>query len=63
MEVTAQYLGDSKFEVAARAQRVGCDQPRDNGGRGVGRGRAPGAAGAGGGWGGAGGGAWGASGG
>ncbi len=32
MEVTAQYLADSKFEVAARNHRVLCDQPRDNGG-------------------------------
>lgn len=32
MEVTAQYLGDSKFEVAARGHRIVCDQPRDNGG-------------------------------
>lgn len=32
MEVTAQYLGDSKFEVAARGHRVICDQPIENGG-------------------------------
>jgi len=32
MEATAQYLGDSKFEVAARRHRVICDQPLDNGG-------------------------------
>src|SRR5579863_9727036 len=32
MEVTAGYLGDSKFEVAARSHRVICDQPIDNGG-------------------------------
>ena len=32
MEVLAQYLGDSKFEVAARGHRVICDQPLDNGG-------------------------------
>jgi putative redox protein len=32
MEVLAQYLGDSKFEVAARGHRVICDQPPDNGG-------------------------------
>ena len=32
MEVTAQYLGDSKFEVAARGHRLICDQPVDNGG-------------------------------
>jgi putative redox protein len=32
MEVSAQYLGDSKFEVAARGHRLICDQPLDNGG-------------------------------
>ena len=32
MEVSAQYLGNSKFEVAARGHRVICDQPLDNGG-------------------------------
>jgi len=32
MEVSAQYLNDSKFEVAARGHRVICDQPVDNGG-------------------------------
>jgi uncharacterized OsmC-like protein len=32
VEVLAQYLGDSKFEVAARGHRVICDQPLDNGG-------------------------------
>ena len=32
MEVLAQYLGDSKFEVAARGHRVICDQPLDSGG-------------------------------
>jgi putative redox protein len=32
MEVLAQYLGGSKFEVAARGHRVICDQPIDNGG-------------------------------
>jgi uncharacterized OsmC-like protein len=32
MEVSANYLGDSKFEVAARSHRVICDQPLDNGG-------------------------------
>ena len=32
MEVTANYLGGSKFEVAARGHRVICDQPLDNGG-------------------------------
>ena len=32
MQVLAQYLGESKFEVAARGHRVICDQPMDNGG-------------------------------
>lgn len=32
MEVLAQYLGGSKFEVTARGHRVVCDQPLDNGG-------------------------------
>jgi putative redox protein len=32
MEVSAQYLGASRFEVAARGHRVICDQPLDNGG-------------------------------
>lgn len=32
MEVWAQYLGDSKFEVAAKGHRVICGQPLDNGG-------------------------------
>jgi uncharacterized OsmC-like protein len=32
MEVLAQYLGNSKFEVAARGHRAICDQPLDNGG-------------------------------
>ena len=32
MEVLAQYLGDSKFEVGVRDHRVICDQPVDNGG-------------------------------
>ena len=32
MEVSARYLGDTKFEVAARGHRVICDQPIDNGG-------------------------------
>jgi len=32
MEVTAQYVTDSKFEVSARGHRVICDQPLDNGG-------------------------------
>ncbi len=32
MEVTAEFLGDSRFEVQARRHRVICDQPADNGG-------------------------------
>ena len=32
MEVWARYLGNSKFEVAARGHRVICDQPLDNAG-------------------------------
>src|SRR5579864_4985135 len=32
MEVSAQYIKDSKFEVASRGHRVICDQPIDNGG-------------------------------
>ncbi len=32
MEVTAQYLGNSKFEIAARGHRVICGQPLENGG-------------------------------
>lgn len=32
MKATARYLGDSKFEVAARSHRVICDQPLENGG-------------------------------
>lgn len=32
MEATARYLGDSKFEVAARGHRLICDQPIENGG-------------------------------
>jgi len=32
MEVFAQYLGDSKFQVDARGHQVICDQSRDNGG-------------------------------
>jgi len=32
MEVFAQSIGYSKFEVAARGHRVICDQPFDNGG-------------------------------
>jgi len=32
MEVTAEFLGDSRFEVQARGHRVICDQPADHGG-------------------------------
>jgi putative redox protein len=32
MEVTAEFLGDARFEVEARGHRVICDQPADNGG-------------------------------
>jgi len=32
MEVTADYIGDARFEVEARGHRLVCDQPRDNGG-------------------------------
>lgn len=32
MEVNAQYLGNSKFEIEARGHRVICDQPSENGG-------------------------------
>jgi uncharacterized OsmC-like protein len=32
MEVSVRYLGETKFEVAARGHRVICDQPIDNGG-------------------------------
>jgi uncharacterized OsmC-like protein len=32
MEVTTEFLGDSRFEVQARGHRVMCDQPADNGG-------------------------------
>jgi putative redox protein len=32
MEVTANYLRDSRFEITARGHRVPCDQPLDNGG-------------------------------
>ncbi|HKV40328.1 MAG TPA: OsmC family protein [Blastocatellia bacterium] len=32
MEVRANHLGDSKFEVVARGHRVICDQPSENGG-------------------------------
>jgi uncharacterized OsmC-like protein len=36
MQVSAQYLGGLKFEVAARGHRVICDQPVSNGGSDVG---------------------------
>jgi len=32
MEVSAHYLGATKFEVAARSHRMICDQPIENGG-------------------------------
>jgi uncharacterized OsmC-like protein len=32
MEVSVRYLGETKFEVAARGHRVICDQPVGNGG-------------------------------
>jgi putative redox protein len=32
MEVTAEFLGDSRFEVQARGHKAICDQPIDNGG-------------------------------
>ncbi len=32
MEVTAEFLGNAKFEVQARGHRLICDQPLDNGG-------------------------------
>jgi putative redox protein len=32
MEVSAVYLGGTKFEIDARGHRVICDQPVDNGG-------------------------------
>lgn len=32
MEVSVRYLGETKFEIAARGHRVICDQPIDNGG-------------------------------
>jgi putative redox protein len=32
MEVSADYAGGTRFEVAARGHRVTCDQPPDNGG-------------------------------
>jgi uncharacterized OsmC-like protein len=33
MEVSATYLGGTKFQVGARGHQVICDQPVDNGGR------------------------------
>lgn len=36
MEVTASYLGDSRFEVQAREHRLISDQPADNGGSDIG---------------------------
>ena len=36
MEVTAQHLGGSKFDLAARGHHVICDQPLENGGSDVG---------------------------
>lgn len=33
MELSATYLGGTKFEVGARGHRVVCDQPVDNGGQ------------------------------
>ena len=32
MEVLAEYIDDSRFQIAARGHRVICDQPVDNGG-------------------------------
>ena len=32
MEVTADYIGDARFELEARGHRLVCDQPRENGG-------------------------------
>jgi putative redox protein len=32
MQVTAEYAGAARFEVAARGHRAVCDQPPDNGG-------------------------------
>ena len=32
MEVTAEFLGEQRFEVQARGHRVICDQPAGNGG-------------------------------
>ena len=32
MEVSAQYIKDSQFQVGARGHSVICDQPLDNGG-------------------------------
>lgn len=36
VEVTAEYLGEKKFVVSARAHRLICDQPLDNGGEDLG---------------------------
>jgi putative redox protein len=32
MEVTAEFIGDLRFEVQARGHRLICDQPADDGG-------------------------------
>ena len=32
MTVTAEYAGNTRFEVAARGHRIVCDQPSENGG-------------------------------
>lgn len=32
MEVTAEFFGDSRFQVQARGHKAICDQPMDNGG-------------------------------
>jgi len=32
MEIEAEYVGGSKFEILARGHRLLCDQPLDNGG-------------------------------
>jgi putative redox protein len=32
MEVTADSIGDARFELEARGHRLVCDQPRENGG-------------------------------
>lgn len=32
MQVTAEYAGNARFEVAARGHRIVCDQPPENGG-------------------------------